>query len=353
MLKEVTLVTAGMTGGGTERVIAVLSDYLIQKEYQVTILMTAGSEIAYSIHPDVKVVALGGRTGGSIQKRLQRIVMIRKYMKSNPDSIMLSFGTETNLFVIIAGLLRKNRLVISERNDPNQCEFRLLRNIVYRFADCYVFQTEEAKACFSRRIQKKSIVIPNPLTDQIPEPYHGIREKTIVAVGRLNRQKNHMLLLEAFCEFGAKQDDYILNLYGEGELLNELKKKAQSLGIEEKVFFKGFEANVLDKIKNAGMYVLSSDYEGISNSLMEAMAIGLPVISTDCPIGGSSMLVRDGRNGLLVPLRDKQALSMAMERIATDTRLAQTMSEEAVSVRRLYSVEKICEQWIKILKNEE
>lgn len=344
---KVIFLTAGMAGGGTERVIAVIANYLANKKHQVEIIMTSRDDVAYELDASVKLHALGGRTGGSIRKRVERVLALRRLIKQNKDATFLSFGTETNCFAILAGMGIRKNLVISERNDPNQCEYKVLRNILYRAAQQLVFQTRDAVNCFPKKISSKGIVIPNPIKEDLPEPYEGQRHKEVVAVGRMQPQKNHRLLLEAFSMFHDQYPEYRLVIYGEGELQPELERQAKALGIEEDVCFAGFASDVLDRIRESAMYVLSSDYEGISNSLLEAMGVGVPVISTDCPIGGSAMLIEDGENGLLVPLRDAKALSKAMVRL-TDTEFANRLAKKAMRVKDIYSTESICMQWEKV-----
>lgn len=206
------------------------------------------------------------------------------------------------------------------------------------------------KKCFSAKVQKHSWIIPNPMSERIPLPYKGAERKNkIVAVGRLEEEKNHMLLLDAFQCFAKEYPEYELIIYGSGVLLPQLENKAELLGISDKVVFAGFVKGVLEEIADAKMYVLSSDYEGMSNSLLEAMGIGMPVISTDCPIGGSAMLIEDGENGLLVPVGNVMALSNAMKQIVANPELTEKLSKNAARCREKYSVDKICEQWLEVL----
>ena len=344
---QIIFVTASMTGGGSERVIAGLAEQFLGMGHAVSIIMTSGSEVAYKMSDAIEIVNIGGRTGGSIQKRVKRVVDLRKYFKSRREAIIISFGTETNLFSILANLGRKQKLIISERNDPNKCSYKLLRNVVYSFGKKFVFQTEDAMHCFSKSIQKRSMVIPNPILNNIPKAYEGKREKKIVAVGRLTNQKNHKFLLRAFAQFSRCEKDYQLILYGQGELQAELEELARKLDIDEKVVFAGFKSDILECIKKSAMYVLSSDYEGISNSLLEAMALGIPVISTDCPIGGSRTCIQNNVNGILVECGNIQEMVAAMKKIASEPEFAERMGRQAIKVQERFAIEKIAKSWVK------
>ena len=185
--------------------------------------------------------------------------------------------------------------------------------------------------------------------ENLPEVYTGKRKHTVVAAGRLVEQKNHVNLFYAFRDFLHHYPDYVLHLYGQGELEQDLRELAEKLNIKESVIFEGFHENILNEIKDAGMYVLSSDYEGISNSLLEAMAMGMPVISTDCPSGGSKMCIQNGVNGILVPVAESDALAAAMEKIASSEDFATQIGKEATKVRDRFSMQNIVEQWIELL----
>jgi len=345
---HIIFIIASMGGGGSERVISALSEQFIRWQHDVTIIMTAGNEIAYTLDARIKVKQIGGQTGGSLQKRLSRIAELRKLVKRNKNALFISFGTETNLFCILAGFGIKKRMILSERNDPNQCSYKTARDMIYSLGNRFAFQTDAAKECFSRAIQKRSTVIPNPILQQIPERFTGKRDKTVVAVGRLTKQKNHALLLQAFKLFWEKHPEYRLIIYGQGELEAELRNLSCSLNLDSAIVLAGFSKDIIEKIKTAGMYVLSSDYEGISNSMVEAMAVGVPVIATDCPIGGARLCIEDGVNGLLVPVGDKEAMASAMSKLADNPHFADRLSKKAVEIHKRFSLENIAAQWLEL-----
>lgn len=356
---KIIFVISAMNGGGAERVIATLANRFVKLGDEVTVLMVAGDESAYPLDGRVRILSIGKPSCGNPLVQTKRLWDMRCYFKKHKDSKIVSFGTEINLFTILSCLGLKNTVIVSERNDPDRCSFKRFRDFIYQFGDRFVFQTENAKACFSEKTGKRSAVIPNPIREGLPEVWEGKREKKIGAAGRLEPQKNHMLLLEAFAGFHQSFPEYELHIFGKGSLEEKLKTRAVELKIADKVIWEGFREDILETIRTYEMYVLSSDYEGISNSLLEAMALGLPCISTDCPIGGSAMCIEDGVNGLLVPVGDKKALQKAMERIAVSEtrkvmsgdpqeevwRLADRLSKEAVKVKERFSERAVAEMW--------
>ncbi|GFI01204.1 MAG: glycosyltransferase family 4 protein [Lachnospiraceae bacterium] len=346
---KILFTVASMAGGGAERVISILASHLMKDGHQVMIVMTAGERVDYQLDPKIQVISIGGTSGGKLGKRLKRIQKLRALFCQNKDGVIVSFGLGSNFYTAIAHLGLKNRLVISERNDPAACPHPYFRNKVFGCADRLVFQTKDALECFPKRLREKGCVIPNPISGTIIPPYEGARKKTIVAVGRLEPQKNYPLLLKAFAVFHKKYPAYTLHIYGRGELLTGLENLSRELGIARAVRFEGYAPDVHEKIKDAGMYVLPSDYEGISNALLEAMALGLPAVATDCPIGGSKLCITHEENGLLVPVGDAEKMEEAMSRLASCEELADRLGKEAVKVRQRFSEETVMAEWNKVL----
>lgn len=347
---KVIFVIVSMAGGGAERVVSILANQFVQKGIDVTILMTAGNEIAYELDKRIQLLCAGSVSGGSMRKRMERTFNIRRVLRENPDSVIISFGLGASFFAVLADLFLHHKFIISERSDPTACPHPRLRNIIYSYAKTMVFQTEEAMKCFPVRLQKKGCVIPNPISQGIAAPYAGIRQKTVVAVGRLEAEKNYEMLLNAFQRFHAKYGDYTLHIFGQGSLRQSLEAQAEKLRLTDSVYLEGFCQDVVDRIRTAGIYVLSSVYEGVPNALLEAMAVGLPAVATDCPIGGCRFCIEDGVNGLLVPVGDEVKLAHALEWLAQHPEEANDMGKKAAGVRERFSEQAITARWVQILR---
>lgn len=349
---KIVFVVSAMNGGGAERVVATLANQFVAQGDDVTILMVAGDTSVYPLHKNVKQLSIGQPSGGNPLVQIKRIMSMRKYFKAHRDYHIVAFSTRINMFAILAAVGIPVSMTVSERNDPNRYNHIRMRNSIYKYGAKngvkFVFQTKDAQMCFPDIVRRNSTVIANPLRSSLPAPAvlrYSEREKKIAAVGRLEPQKNHMLLLDAFAGFHQSFPEYKLHIFGQGSLEQKLRNKADHLGIAECVIFEGFRKDILETIKTYTMYVLSSDYEGIPNSLMEAMALGLSCISTDCPIGGSRLCIRDGENGILTPTGNGKALQRAMELVAQDKDKAETMGQYAVGIRERFSEESICGLW--------
>lgn len=319
--KRIIIVTRAMTAGGAERVIAQLSNYFVSQNIICEIITMNKSEIMYDLDSKVVCSAIGRKSNNKIIDRFLRYSLLRKTIKSKSPDVVLSLPEDTGIYVILSLIGTGIPVYVSERNNPwvmpDVKLTRILRRIAYPFAKGIIFQTDMAKSFFSRNIQRKSVVLANPVdVTRIPEQFNGTREKTIVAAGRLEKQKNFPLLIETFSEFVKKHTDYKLYIYGEGRLRSDLETLVENLDLCDKVFLLGRKSNLLELMNSASVFVLSSDYEGIPNVLLEAMCMGMPVISTDCPSGGPRELIKNGQNGLLVPVNDKKKLLAAMEKCA-------------------------------------
>lgn len=343
---KIVFVLPDMPGGGSERVVAMLANEYVKLGYQASILLFAGNRTAYALDERVEVMIAGEESSGNPFIRLKRLSKMRQYYKKNKNCYIFSFCVMGTVFSVLAAWGIPHRLLVSERNDPTRIKHQRLRNWAYRKAEKLVFQTQDMQKCFPRDIQAKSEVIPNPVSGDMPEPFEGVRKKWIVSVARLKPQKNHKLLIDAFADFEKEYPDYELHIFGVGELEGELKQQVKELNLELKVCFHGFSAQVKEEIRDSAMFVLSSNYEGISNSMIEALAMGVPVISTDCPVGGSAAYIQDGINGVLVPVGDKAALTGAMKKMARNPQWAEALGKNAVKIKETYSLSGIARRFL-------
>lgn len=347
---KIVFIIPNMTGGGTERVISLLSSEYVKRGYRVAIMQFAGYEHAYELDERVEDFSIAEQSGGNPLIWGRRIRDMRRYFRENPDCHIFAFAVMGAVFSAIATIGMKRPFLVAERNSPESCNTKRLRNWAYRRADVITFQTADGIGYFPEAIAKKAVIIPNPIDAGLPARYEGERAKKIVTVGRLHSQKNQALLLEAFSDFQKQRGDYTLHIYGQGELEEKLKAYAAELGIDRSVVWHGFSKQVKEEIADSRMFVLSSDFEGISNSMLEALAMGIPTISTDCPIGGARIYMEDGVSGLLTPVGDRRALTEAMLKVAQDDALAERLSVGGAKVREKYSPDSIAERFLEAAK---
>ena len=349
-MKKLIFVTRNMKAGGAERVIAQLANYFSRIGIHCTIVTLDKEEIFYKLDSSINIYAIGEKSSNLYIDKFLRYKELRKYVTSQDPDIILALPEEIGIFVIPALIGTNIPVVVSERNNPWIMPWkkatRIARKLFYPFASGFIFQTEQAASFFSKQIRRKGVVLPNPLDlERIPEPWQGERRKEIVSAGRLVKQKNFGLLIKAFAKFYRSHPDYILTIYGEGALKKDLQKLAESLLPKGTFSFPGRTSELLNYMRGASMFVLSSDYEGMPNVLIEAMAIGMPVISTDCPSGGPAELIENGKNGLLVPVDDVDGLYEAMCCIAENEQYADLMGKNALFIKNKLEISKIAEQW--------
>lgn len=351
-MKKVVFIIPCIGSGGAERVVVNLCNELSEHGKDIGVITILSNEEQYHLSSSVKHYYLGETSHIKLIRVFQRFIRLRNLIKKiKPDTVIAFDRT----YGITSCLGLKCRLIGSERNDPysnmkrNSIQ-KKFRDWLYKKADVIVFQTEYAKEYFDNQIQEKSVIIPNPVnTNCLPAPYSGIRNNRVVTACRLTEQKNLPMMIDAFASFVKVYPEYELVIYGEGHLLDSLKAYVEKKGVGGKVSFPGYVNDWHERINSAAMYVSSSDYEGISNSMLEAMAIGLPVICTDCPAGGAAMVIQNGINGYLVPVKQADAMTKAMCKVVEEKAHTLAISHKAVEVREKYSVQEIANMWEKIL----
>ena len=338
---------------GASRVFTNLAKYLSINN-EVLFCCSVSNIIEYPIPSTVKQVHAFSTASSKLNRNIERIKNLNNIIKNNKPDIILSFLPRSSYMNCL--LKRKNiKLVISVRNDPKTEYSRLidkiLMNLLYPRADGFVLQTNDAKDYFCKKIQDKSKIILNSVNpDFLKDDIHTNKKKRIISIGRLVEQKNQKLLIDSFVNISNDIPEYCLDIYGDGPLKNDLEKYIQSKGMSDKIFLKGNIDNIKKVMCESSLFVLSSNYEGLPNSLIEAMSSGIPCISTDCPCGGPRMLINNGVNGWLVNVNDNNQLSKIIKYVLNNPSLAKKVGNEAKKIREVINPNIINKEWENYLK---
>lgn len=352
-MKEIVVVTPHLGNGGAERVLSELMSEWTRMGKKISVIQTNANRYGNDYEFSQKINVINLTTTGGKFRRAKQALELCKILSKYPDATVVSFVNTAILVCGIASFIFKNKLIFSERCDPARTPDkkiqRIVRDKIFKRADACVFQTTMARKHFPKSVQRKGVIIKNPINPLLPEPYRGIRKKTIIAACQLTDQKNIPMLIHAFAKFYESNKDYRLEIYGRGVREAELRELIKTLGLENHAFLMGFSDDIYKQMKDCAMYVSSSDYEGISNAMLEALGLGLPSICTDCPVGGPREIIEDGINGLLVPVGDAEALCEAMKKIADDSAFAERLSENAVKVRDKFAISEVAREWLQLM----
>lgn len=351
---RIAFIIGSLTGGGAERVVSELANSFVENNNSVSVILISEYKISYIIDSKVDVVDATCPYSKRGFGRINRILFIHNYLKQSNFDVVLSFTTKVNNIALLAHVGLTNKLILCERNDPRfdpqEKGERLLRKVLYGMADGYVFQTQGEKEYFSSNIQKKSMVIQNPINPLLPNVFEGKRAKKIVTATRLTKQKNLKMAIEGFSQFSKLFPEFSFEIYGKGELENELTSYITELNLSDKIFLKGQSYDLYNDILDASYFVLTSNYEGISNSMLEAIALGIPTICTDYPSGGARETITNNENGILIPVNDCHALTKALIKLERDTELREKISKNGIKIRQIYSLDKIKTKWIEFIE---
>lgn len=346
-----------MERGGAERVVANLSEQFVTHGYNVYIATERQGEDEYEINSQIERAHVGltskQEKDGRIIKYIDRVINLRKYIKKVRPDIVLAFARKANYRALSATIGMKIPVIISIRTNPEgYYDFpsdKIQIPILFRRAAGCVFQTPEQRDFFPVFMQKKSRIILNPINDRfIGRKIPDERKKTVVHSGRLDAFKNQPMLIRAFEIVHRKHPDYILKIFGP-DSLDGTKKILENLiekyHAQDYVKLMGSSNRLEEEMINCAAAAFSSNCEGMPNALLEAMALGLPVVSTDCPSGGPGMLITPEENGLLVPVNDDASMAAAINRLIEDREFAQRLGRNAAKIGEIANSDTIFEQW--------
>ncbi|MDZ8050456.1 MAG: glycosyltransferase family 4 protein [Aulosira sp. ZfuVER01] len=359
---RVTFVISSLTFGGAERVMSIMANYWAAQGWEITVLTLDDTKIPdFYLDSRVSYIPLNLYKKSpnaliGIWSNLQRILTLRSAISQNKPHTVISFMTQTNIITLLATRLLGIPVIVSERNYPLRHSIGMgwqqLRQLTYPFAERIVVQTQRIKNFFPSQLQSRVCIIPNPVlappkaqasSDKLLDP------RSLIAVGRLHQQKGFDLLLQAFAKLKDIYPEWKLTILGEGSLLPELEALRNQLELGDRVHFLGPVKNVYGFLKQAELFIMSSRFEGFPNALAEAMACGLPVISTDCP-SGPQEIIRNGIDGILVPNEDVSALAQAMDKLMSDESQRKSLAARAPEIIERFSLEKIMGMWETLLE---
>lgn len=355
---RITFVTNSLGVGGSEKMILFVANGLVNKGHEVSIInLNTNKDLTNANSETIKIINADIEYKNAIVTNYEQVKFVVKNAKALKSEILVGFLFIGNFCSSIAGKILRIPTIISERADPfhenaNISGITKIKLTCINRADGAVFQTEGASQFYCESLRKKSCVIPNPIS--LPSGFLckkiENKENTVVSLGRLdNMQKKVDVTLRAFEKFRKSHPDYRLLIYGKGPDEEKLKRLAVELKLDDSVIFKGVSKTPLKDLNEEKIFIITSEYEGISNTLLEAMALGLSVVSTDHSPGGARLLIQDKENGLLVPTNDVDGLANALSLYANDEALAIRCGKEARKVLQRFSPETIIIQWEKYI----
>ena len=346
MKNKLVFVIISLFGGGAERVVSILSNFLSQRGWDVTILVYVRKHHEYPISSNVKIVTIPEyKCWNPIVKRFKQICSIRKILRDLKPDIVLPFLAIPTYQTFLASRGEKYLIYGTIRNNPkkypSQWRLRKIVNLCTSRMDGIIYQTEEQTKFFPKI--KNYFVMHNPVNSEMLDATYEYRErvKCIATFGRLTNQKNHVLLIRAFSKIATSYPNVLLKIYGEGEEFNNIQKLIKKLNLTERVLLMGNTKDIKNKLQETDIFVLSSDYEGLPNALIEAMAVGIPCISTQCPTGPKD-LIKDGENGILVPCKDINAMASSIEQLIKSFKQRKFLGIAAKNtIKKGYAIEPI------------
>lgn len=353
---KITFVTSTLTSGGAERVISLLANNFAERGYDVEMIaLTSISPDYYTLDPKVQFIHADKVSKGGL---LGELWWFRQHIKKEQPDVVIAFMEAVYEFVLMSLFGIKIPVISSERKDPATLGpmRKLLRWMLLPTTTAHVVQTQHIKQYYNQRIQKKTHIIYNPVNERVFEAHlyphdndnhqlNGKEERInrIISVGRLFPQKNQEMMIKAFAKIAPKYPEWSLVIYGDGYLRKDLESLVEKIKINDKVSLPGRCETVIEEVAKSKVFCLSSNYEGMSNAMIEAMCVGTPVISTK--VSGTDELIRDGENGLLVDIGDTDGLAKAFEKMLSNHDLRVRIGKEGLKSASQFKVDTIVDQW--------
>ena len=338
--------------GGAEKQLILLANAMAERGHSVVLISICVNNNVYVLDKRIKYRFIPDRNTGILRVLYRYNDIKKELIKEKPD-ITINFWFQSAYLTALMSKDTTGQVLYAERGDPGDVEYSgtlgLVRKLILPRIDKFVFQSKGAQSFFDNTVIARSTIIPNPVS--LNKKYADVteRRKVIVTVGRLHPQKNQKILIDAFALIAAEFPEYTLEIYGDGELRIELLNHIIELNLSDRIFLKGTSARIHSLIYDASLFVLSSNYEGLPNALIEAMALGIPCVSTDCKPGGAREIIRDGIDGYIVPRNNAIILGNTIKKLLKDKKKLCILSSNAKKSMENFNSDIVYNKWEKFL----
>lgn len=339
---KITFVTSTLHFGGSERVMALLANSFSERGYDVELICINKHLVLYPIQENVRLFFVEDEVGKSYLKKAK---WLRNHIKTEKTDVVIAFMLEVFCMTLFSLIGVDIPVISSERIDPHFFGRAkgFMRWVLLRRTTHLVVQTQQIKSFYSNALQKRTTVIHNPVTDKVFDISPTVKQDRLIAVGRLAYQKNYPMMFDVFKRLMDDFPSYCLVIYGEGPQRGELEKQVSSMKLQERVFFAGKTENIIEEMNKSKVFLMTSDYEGMSNAMLEALCVGLPIVTTD--VSGASDLVVNGENGFITPCRDIDSFIHALKAVLSDEELMKSMEKNNREKAFLFQKDRIVDQW--------
>lgn len=353
-MHNIVFITPTMLTGGAERMISLIGNYLCN-DFNIYIYVYNNLDSFYKLDNRIHYRKLNidkFTSKNRISAILTRIKVIRHYIKDDNIDAVICINWKI-LFLCYFSCSGLNKTIISsERSNPFvSCSSKaesILRKLLAFFSDGFVFQTKGASKFFFKRTQKKGIVIPNPVIPNEAKREIDKVDNDLFCIGRFIKGKDHFTIFKALAILKQSGYNLVLHVYGDGPLKNEYLNLLNELDVLENVKFEGNVSNIKKHIRNHKIYILTSLYEGMPNSLIECMSLGIPCIATNCQFGPSDLIENDF-NGILIDVGSVEQLVESIKRLYNDSNLCITLGKNALNINNTLSIDSIGLKWTSYL----
>ncbi len=359
---KITLVIHAMGSGGAERVMSIIANYWASYGWQVTLMTFVGpsqpSFYTLDSRINVQQLDIAGSSANAIDAIVntwQRIRALRAAIIASKPNVVISFMNTANVLTIMACWNSNIPVIVSEHTYPAFADtgkvWKLLMKLTYHRADLVTLLTQDALPFYPTTQGYRSIVMPNPIITPLVEVTTEklLPSPTLIAIGRLHSVKGFDILIQAFHQIHNKYPDWHLSILGEGSSRPELEELRAKLQLINRVHLPGQVQNVNAHLHQADIFVMSSRSEGFPMALCEAMACGLPVVSSDCP-SGPREIIENGVNGVLVVTENVDELANGLDVLMSDPIKRQKLAQAAPQVLKRFGLEQVMVLWKEAIK---